>query len=344
MAWLGLVLLLGLLAGCRTAAPGTIAPRHGDEIVVAGQMVHTGTRVVLWMDPGGYDAYRVERRFSPYDKSSWQDSTAEVRGLSTPNRYGLRRAGLTDEEVERVRGGGWDLPTLQKMVDQFVLHFDVCGTSRQCFKVLQDYRDLSVHFMLDLDGTIYQTLDLKERAWHATTSNTRSVGIEIANMGAYGPTETKTLSEWYTNDACGQTTITIPAALGDGGIRTQGFVGHPARPQPVRGKIQGQDLVQYDFTPEQYQALIKLTATLCTVLPKIRCDYPRDAAGHVVPHKLPDAQLQAYQGVLGHYHIQTNKDDPGPALQWDYLIDNARRLMHRPPPGSLAAQRTPRAP
>ena len=42
--------------------------------------------------------------------------------------------------------------------------------------------------MLDLDGTIYQTLDLKERAWHATTSNSRSVGIEIANIGAYPPT------------------------------------------------------------------------------------------------------------------------------------------------------------
>ena len=34
--------------------------------------------------------------------------------------------------------------------------------------------------MLDVDGTIYQTLDVKERAWHATTSNTRAVGIEIA--------------------------------------------------------------------------------------------------------------------------------------------------------------------
>ena len=94
-------------------------------------------------------------------------------------------SGLTDEEIERVRGGGWDLPLLQRVVDQFVIHFDVCGTSRQCFKVLQDMRGLSVHFMLDLDGTIYQTLDLKERAWHATSSNSRSVGIEIANIGAY---------------------------------------------------------------------------------------------------------------------------------------------------------------
>jgi len=44
------------------------------------------------------------------------------------------------------------------------MHYDVCGVSRQYFKVLHDYRGLSVHFMLDIDGTIYQTLDLNERA------------------------------------------------------------------------------------------------------------------------------------------------------------------------------------
>jgi hypothetical protein len=26
-------------------------------------------------------------------------------------------------------------------------------------------------------------------------------------------------------------------------------------------------------------------------------------------------------------HFQTNKTDPGPALDWDYLIGNARQLM-----------------
>ena len=117
-------------SGCSTLPrAGKPEPRTGDEIVAAGQFFHTGTRVVLWMDPGGYDAYRVERRFSPIDKSDWDTSHAEVRSLTSPNRYGLRRAGLTTNEIERVRGGGWDLPTLQKIVDQFVLHFDVCGVS-----------------------------------------------------------------------------------------------------------------------------------------------------------------------------------------------------------------------
>ena len=325
-----LLLTAVLLAGCATSRPGTIASRTGDEIVVAGQFVHSGTRVVLWIDPGGYDAYRVERRFAPFDQSWWETSHVAVAELTSPNRYGLRTNLLTHEQIERVRGGGWDLPLLQEFVDQFVIHFDVAGTSRQCFAVLHDARDLSVHFLLDLDGTIYQTLDAKERAWHATSSNSRSVGIEIANMGAYPLADAKPLKEWYSSDAAGKTRISIPPRFGDGGILTPGFVGRPARPEPVTGEVQGRTLVQYDFTPEQYRALIHLTATLCKVFPKLRCDYPRDAAGQLKRAKLPDDELDHYQGVLGHYHVQTNKVDPGPAFQWAHVIDGARALLSAP--------------
>ncbi len=325
-----LALVSGIaLTSCQLGPkPGALENRKGDEIVVAGQFVHTGTRVVLWMDPGGYDAYRVERRFSPLESAGWQKSKEEVKDLDSPNRYNLRRSGLTDEEIDRVRGGGWDLPTLQKVVDQFVLHYDVCGTSRQCFKVLHDMRDLSVHFLLDLDGTIYQTLDLKERAWHATTSNSRSVGVEIANMGAYPIGGPNPFEEWYRTGPDGTTRIVIPERFGDGGIRTKDFVGRPARAEPITGLLQGRELVQYDFTPQQYQALIKLTAALCKVLPKIHCEYPKDGSGRLIPAKLSDEQLKEAHGVLGHFHIQTNKVDPGPAFQWDYVLSNARRLLH----------------
>jgi N-acetyl-anhydromuramyl-L-alanine amidase AmpD len=63
------------------------------------------------------------------------------------------------------------------------------------------------------------------------------------------------------------------------------------------------------------------------VFPKILCDYPRDDKGVLIPHKLPDERLARYQGILGHYHVQTNKVDPGPAFQWDRLIDGVKRLM-----------------
>jgi hypothetical protein len=42
---------------------------------------------------------------------------------------------------------------------------------------------------------------------------------------------------------------------------------------------------------------------------------------------LSDDQLQNYQGLLGHFHVQTNKVDPGPAFQWDLVIEGARKLL-----------------
>lgn len=333
------VVTLLLLVGC-TTRPGTPAKRSGDEIVVAGQFFHTGTKVVTWMDPGGYDAYRVERRFSPVEESSWEKTQGTVKDLTTPNRYSLRRGALSAPEAERLRGGGWDLATLQKVVDQFVLHYDVAGISKETFNVLHDHRGLSVHFMLDLDGTLYQTLDLKERARHATIANDRSIGIEIANLGAYPPGERQPLDEWYQHDAQGKPYIKVPEKLGEPQFQTKGFTARPARPEPVRGVVQGIDLVQYDLTPQQYAALIRLTATLAKVFPQIRLDYPRGPDGQVLPHKLADDEFAKYQGVLGHFHIQTNKTDPGPAFQWDKVIDGARRLLRLPAlkPGAQPVQ------
>ncbi len=325
-------LFLGLvasLAGVAIADPpelGSQLQRDGDEIVVCGQFFHTTAPVVLWLDPDGYDAYRVERRFAPWDKSSWDESKKEVEFLLTPNRYGVREAVLTSQQLEKVRGGGWELGLLQQVVDQFVIHYDVCGTSQTCFKVLHDIRDLSVQFMLDVDGTIYQTMDLKERAWHATISNTRSIGVEIANIGAYPKHEQQPLQKWYERDDKG-ILLKLPKSPAELGVRTPNFVGRPMRNELIQGTIQGQELVQYDFTTQQYESLIKLTATLCQVFPKLDCKYPTDAKGQLIPHKLPDEDWKNFRGILGHYHVQTNKVDPGPAFQWQMVIDDAKKLI-----------------
>jgi len=293
--------------------------------MICGRLFQVGTSVVLWTDPGGYDAYRVERRFSPWTNASWEVTAAESKQLDTPNRYGLRKDRLTAAELERVRGGGWDLPLLQRVVDQFVLHYDATGTSQRCFEVLHDRRGLSVHFMLDVDGTIYQTLDLKERAWHATISNSRSIGIEIAQMGAVSPEATNRWADGYATDADGPYLRMPPSLDGvDPGFRKAGFVGRPARQEPVVGEIQGQTLMQYDFTPEQYRSLAKLTAALCRVFPELSCDYPRDAEGRLVTRKLSDEALRNHRGLIGHYHIQTDKVDPGPAFDWDRVVRDAR--------------------
>ncbi len=338
VAWIAIALSLVLVA-C-TTRPGAEAPRRGDEIMIAGRLFHTGAPVVLWFDPGGYDAYRVERRFVAWDQAAWREGGP---GPESPNRYGLRTRGLSADEIERVRGGGWDLDTLRRVVDQFVIHYDAAGTSRTCFRVLHDVRGLSVHFMLDIDGTIYQTLDAKERAWHATTSNDRSVGIEIANIGAYREDQAGVLREWYSPHMgfCGtgatasglaalakahRVRVTIPQRLGDGGVRGPG-AHFPIREEVVRGPINGQDYLMHDLTAAQYDSLIKLTAALCAALPGIRCDYPRDDRGELVREKLSDDALERFSGVLGHYHVQANKVDPGPAFQWDRVIDGARTRL-----------------
>ncbi len=331
-------LALSGLGGCDSV--GDRVGRRGTEIMVCGQLYDIGAPVVLWIDPGGYDGYRVERRFVPWDEAGWDKSHAA--GIAEPQRYGLRfgkgaAREFTPEQFERVRGGGWDLGLLQKKVDQFVLHYDVCGTSRECFHILHDVRGLSVHFMLDLDGTIYQTLDVKERAFHATVSNDRSVGVEIANIGAYGTSRDKTpLSEWYVRDEKGRTRIAIPPRLGDGGLRTGGFVGRPMADGPVEGEINGSVVRMYDFTPQQYDSLVKLASALCTLLPGIRPEVPRDGNGRPRTGALTGAELEKFQGILGHYHVQQNKIDPGPAMRWDWLVDRVQVRMGRQKPDGLS--------
>src|SRR6185503_13369765 len=308
--------LLLLLAGCRAEPrPGDALARAADTIQAAGRLYHTGATVVLWNDPGGYDAYRTHCRFDA-------GRAAPLEAPKRLARYDSLRDGLPADIASRVAADGWMIEDLRKVIHQIVIHFDACGTSRKCFEVLQDVRGLSCHFLLDLDGTVYQTLDLKERAWHAGKANSFSVGIEIANIGAY-PDEA-ILSRWYAKDGSG-VKITVPPEAGEPGLR-KGFVGRPRRPAPVRGRINGRDLVQYDFTEEQYAALEKLLIALCRIFPEVRARAPVDREGKVLDQVLPsDAEITGFHGLLGHFHVEKGKVDPGPAFDWDRILGALRR-------------------
>ncbi|MEO6002865.1 MAG: N-acetylmuramoyl-L-alanine amidase [Opitutus sp.] len=290
--------------GCQSVlrnGPSVVLP--GDEIIVAGQRFHTGTRVVTWLESGGYNAYAGQPPLRPR-----QSRVAGKNQVVAPPR-------------------DWDLPALQEIVDQFVLHYDGSGTSALCFNALRS-RQLSVHFLLDVDGTVYQTLDLREKADHATSSNSRSIGVEIAQIGAYPTDASEPLAEWYRKNADGTTQLTIPARIRNSGVMTPGFLGRPARPELMVGSIQNRPLVQYDFTPEQYASLVRLTAALCRVFPRLRCDYPhRWFDREPIALKLSERQLVWYHGVLGHYHLQENKIDPGPAFDWRRFRSEVRREL-----------------
>lgn len=304
---------LMLTGGCA----GSHSPRLGDEIIVAGQMFHTGTRVVTYLDPQGYNAYRCYNHFDP---SKTQPQAPVDKG--NPNRYSPTRRHLPEDLQACVNEEGWTLDNLRKQVDLFVIHYDVCGTSQQCFYILHDYRGLSVQFMLDLDGTVYQTLDLTERAWHAGTANDRSVGVEIAHWGAYSSPEKA--AEWYAIDDNGWPYVNFPESFTRRSLLTPDFTARPARKQMIEGEINGSKRYQYDFTNEQYEALGKLTAALHRVLPRIELAVPCGPDGRIITEVLPDEQLEDFHGLVAHWHITRQKQDPGPAFDWDRVLNTAR--------------------
>jgi len=260
---------------------GDRLPRTGHEIVVCGQLFDAGTRVVLWTDAGGYDAYRPHRH-----RDETKRDPSRGKGAA---RYGTFRRELPPQIERRVKEQGWVLADLQLVVKQVVVHYDAAGTSARCFEILQDVRGLSAHFLLDVDGTIYQTLDVKERAWHAGSANDGSVGIEIANLGAYGD-RSKLAGRAVTE-----------------------------------GKIHGATLYQSPFTDEQYAALSRLCVALTRVLPRVRMEFPRDAAGGVIQTVLPDGGA-SFEGILGHYHLTRGKVDPGPAFEWERLSEQMEEV------------------
>jgi len=309
----GRLLLAGALllpAGCELtpvpdaadhAAPAAAAEGPGHHILVAGERVDVGTPVVLFSDPGGFDAYVPGPVFA-------SEGPAGLR--YTPGRAWAAPGTRPDGSL------------LAQGLHQLVLHYDACGFSQRCFRLLQDERVLSAHFLLDVDGTLYQTLDLADQAWHGRSTNATSIGIELAHIGAYpageGAPDPYNKRRWYVPDD-GRLRLEIPAELGPTHIRTPGPF-FAARPTPVTGSLHGQALEQADFTPQQYAALVKLCVVLRRLFPRIALELPRDAQGRLETGVLPPERLAAFCGILGHWHVTIERIDPGPAFDWERLL------------------------
>ena len=79
-------------------------------------------------------------------------------------------------------------------IDCIVLHYTATDTIDETLKILTDpNREVSSHYVIDEDGTIYRLVDDDKRAWHAGESslngrknvNNYSIGIELQNKGYY---------------------------------------------------------------------------------------------------------------------------------------------------------------
>lgn len=77
-------------------------------------------------------------------------------------------------------------------IEMLVLHYTDTRTAFDALAILQNPdREVSAHYLVDVNGDIYRMVDEDARAWHAGVSswdgrtdiNSRSVGIEIQNPG-----------------------------------------------------------------------------------------------------------------------------------------------------------------
>jgi hypothetical protein len=162
----------------------------------------------------------------------------------------------------------------------FVNHWDVCLSSESCHKVLKN-RGISVHFLIDNDGRIFQTMDTQHGAWHAGGSkwNHKSIGVEISN--AY---YTK-YQDWYVRNDFGERPIIDDAY--------------------VHGSKLSEHLGFYDV---QKQALIALWAAIHKAT-NIPIEVPTNDNGSLVEAVDSKVSRGTFKGFVNHYNLTRRKID-----------------------------------
>ncbi|HTM20378.1 MAG TPA: N-acetylmuramoyl-L-alanine amidase, partial [Kofleriaceae bacterium] len=239
-------------------------------IILAGVEHAVDAPVVTWHD-SGLDATAEHCVQIPdhYDGTDILalDPRAQNR---TPRRYNYRPGMRALRRADQVRGA-------QALIHQFVIHHDGLFSARQCFHVLHNERGISCHFILDDDGTIYQTLDLALLAFQAVGCNVHGIGIELCNRG-------------------------------DARKFPHAYPGNQRPPTTIR--IHGEIIYSYTFTRAQLDSMRQLALDLRRILPGIPMEYPQKAPDQQLWEPLERAP--EFRGYLGHYHVTDNKWDPGP--------------------------------
>jgi hypothetical protein len=168
----------------------------------------------------------------------------------------------------------------QRSIRYFVNHWDVCLSSRACQSVL-DKRGISVHFLIDNDGTIYQTLDMQHAAWHAGSerANRASVGVEISN--AYYPK----YQDWYVRNGFGERPM------------IEGAWAHHNLLEPFMG-----------FYPQQLEALKALWVAIHKAT-DIPLETPLNQFGKTSTQYEQEVTYGKFTGFVSHYHVSKRKID-----------------------------------
>lgn len=237
------------------------------SIIVKGKQYNIGTRTITW-----------EEGLNGYDTSRY---ITEINN---------RRTGKTERII--VEGKRYSSRGFNK-VSQFFLHHSGLYTAKDTFHVLHNQRRLSCHFILDDSGILYQTLDLKEKAWHGGQNNSISVGLEIASRAnatkrpdAYSPANCKRYN-------------VLP------------------RKKKI-DCINGQWIWGYEYNDKQYETIIRLSIALIDIY-SLNPEFPFALGANRKTLKYP----KKHNGLICHYHNSIQKIDPI-ALDYKRIINGIK--------------------
>lgn len=289
-----------------------------QSIVACGIKEDIGTPVILWDQAGGYACPNKRGRTG---------CTHHSPKLNDPPTKPDKAYRITDPPAAYAE--------LKQTVHQFILHYDVCYCAYHCHQVLKKSAFAGSHFYPDLDGVIYQTCDLywKTNAAPADDDrgNPRSIHVEISNLSweaLAAESELHRVRRDQYRKINGRWHLTLPQRYKDK-IRTPGFKPIAARGYGERGyfsrRVNGKVVRMWDFTEEQYRALLRLCIGVNRLLPRIKLQVPYDAACKRTPLDRI-RNFSTFAGILGHAHVQrgaseniSGKYDPGSAFDWPRL-------------------------
>jgi N-acetyl-anhydromuramyl-L-alanine amidase AmpD len=253
--------------------------KPSGNLIIAGETFKVDAPVINFREPPFWDATKEVCIPTATDPAP-QCKPGGVPYGNLPRPYAKR---YSTRPMLRRYGNNPPIDAVKSVIRQFVLHHDGCSSADMCFAVLQNERGLSCHFLIDNDGTIYQTIDLALMAYHAAEWNTSSIGVEFCNRG-----DAKKEPDYYGNGRRGPTRDVKPC------------------------KINGHTILAFDYTPAQYEAFIKLARALQRLLPNLPAEFPQSSAGVQSWDTMPTSASFGFSGYIGHYHLTNQKWDPGP--------------------------------
>jgi N-acetylmuramoyl-L-alanine amidase len=238
-------------------------------VIIAGQEFPIEIPIKTWHETG-WDA-TIQACVRPQNPCEGTFPYGQ-KGAKFDRRYALR-------PTLRKYGMNPPLDAVKALLNQFIFHHDGCFDSAMCWEVLHNERGLSCHFLVDWDGTIFQTIDLAFMAYHAAEYNIPSIGVEMSNRGE--------------------------------AAKDQGYYSKKGKKRNITTcTINNSKILTFDFTDDQIKAMHALCGALTRLLPNIPIEYPQDQPGQPAHYTLKDAF--SFKGYMGHYHCTERKWDPGP--------------------------------